>query len=93
MSDVTTPTQQRPNPMRRMDEAEAAASAGRYAEALEGFLWCFDHGQEADEAFAGVHASFLVDDILALGEVYPPALQALISRRDRRGCAQRWGMR
>lgn len=65
-----------------MNKAKAAAKAGRYQEALEGFLWCFDHGAEADEAFVGVQGSFLVGDILTLGEVYPPALHALLSRRD-----------
>jgi hypothetical protein len=67
-----------------MDEAEVAAKAGRYEEALAGFLWCFDYGQEADEAFAGVHGSFLVHDILTLAKVYPPARQALLARRDER---------
>ena len=72
----------RSDPMHRMAEAEAAAQGGRYAEALEGFLWCFDHGREAEAAFAGVHGSFLVADIVALAERYPRALQALLSRRD-----------
>ncbi len=70
--------------MRLMDEAEAAAQAGRYAEALEGFLWCFDHGEKVRPAFGGVHDSFLIADILSLAEVYPPALEALVSRRDER---------
>src|SRR5689334_9986769 len=84
MSNDTEPTEKTPDPMRRMEEAEAAAKAGRHEEALEAFLWCFDHGQEVDEAFAGVQGSFLVDEILTLGEVYPAALQALLSRRDQR---------
>ena len=69
--------------MERMREASEAAQAGKHAEALDAFLWCFDHGQEADEAFGGVQSSFLIDDILSLSEVYPPALQELVSRRDK----------
>ena len=76
--------EKRPNPMRRMAEAKAATQESRYAEALEGFLWCFDHGQEVDPAFGGVQSSFLIDDILALAEVYPPAFDALVARRDER---------
>lgn len=52
------------------------------AEALEEYLWCFDHGAEASPGYAGVRVSFLLSYIVRLGKKYPPALEALQTRRD-----------
>jgi thiol-disulfide isomerase/thioredoxin len=71
------------DPMARMNLAEALADKQKYSEALQDYLWCFDHGSKVP-AFAGVRLSFLLSHIVALGRKYPPALQALENRRDER---------
>jgi len=68
---------------KRYAEARAHAQAGRHAEALEGFLWCFDTGMPAVPRYAGVRLSFLVREIQKLAAVYAPAMTALRERRDR----------
>jgi thiol-disulfide isomerase/thioredoxin len=72
------------DPMARMQYAMSLAQRGMEAEALEEYLWCFDHGQEASPAFVGVRLSFLLNDIKQLGAHYPAAVKALESRRDER---------
>jgi tetratricopeptide (TPR) repeat protein len=66
----------------KMDEAEDLASRGLYAEALEAYLWCFDHGHLETPSFGGVRLSFLLGSIARLGASYPPALDGLRTRRD-----------
>lgn len=56
----------------------------KYKEALERFIWFHDHALEYDKAMAGVRLSFALSDWKQLGEVYPPALTALIEIRDRK---------
>lgn len=70
------------DPMLRQDYGDALVRERRYAEALEQYLWCFDHGVEQDRAYAGVRGSFLVSDIAELGRKHPPALTALRERRE-----------
>jgi len=70
------------DPEARMDYGRALAQRGLSKEALDEYLWCFDKGAEADPAFVGVRASYLLEDIVALGRQYPPALDALRQRRD-----------
>jgi len=72
------------DPMLRMQYAQSLAQKGKNAEALDEYLWCFDHGNEASPSFAGVRLSFLLSDIKALAVHYPAAEQALESRRDER---------
>jgi thiol-disulfide isomerase/thioredoxin len=72
------------DPMARMSYAKVLAQKGRDAEALEEYLWCFDHGNEASPAFVGVRVSFLLADIKGLAGHYPAARKALESRRDER---------
>lgn len=71
------------DPMARMKFARQLAMQGKQAEALEHLLWCFDHGLEHGSAFYGVRLSFLLSDIERLGRQYPPAMEALVQRRDR----------
>jgi thiol-disulfide isomerase/thioredoxin len=68
--------------MARAEYAGALANAGFPAEALENYLWCWDHGLEHEQSYSGVRLSFLLSDIARLGRAYPPALQALEERRD-----------
>jgi thiol-disulfide isomerase/thioredoxin len=72
------------DPSARMQFGTALAQKGKDAEALAEFLWCFDHGAEANPAFVGVRLSFLLSDIKNLAAHYPPASQALETRRDER---------
>ena len=66
----------------RYDRAKELARAGSHAEALADFLWCYDEGMVAIVSFTGVRKSFLLSEVACLGRAYPPALQALRSRRD-----------
>jgi thiol-disulfide isomerase/thioredoxin len=72
------------DPMARMSYAKVLAQKGRDAEALDEYLWCFDHGNEVDPSFVGVRLSFLLADINALAAHFPAARKALESRRDER---------
>jgi thioredoxin 1 len=70
------------DPMKRGQYAKALAQKGKYKEALEEYLWCFDHGNEHNMGYGGVRLSFLLSDIAVLGEDYPPAIKAMEKRRD-----------
>ena len=70
------------DPMQRVQYARALQQKGKLKEALDEYLWCFDHGREHSMGFAGVRLSFLLSDISQLGRSYPPALDALRERRD-----------
>jgi len=71
------------DPTLRSDLADELARAGRYEEALEHYLWCFDHGLEHRPSYSGVRTSFLLSDIQRLGQSYPRAFAELRLRRDR----------
>jgi hypothetical protein len=49
----------------------------RYAEALEHYVWCYEHGVANDESFAGVRETILLDEIELLGSSYPAAATAI----------------
>ncbi len=66
----------------RYKQAKELAESGHVEEALKGFLWCYDIGMVQISAYAGVRQSFLLGDIVKLGQTYPPALAALNERRD-----------
>lgn len=70
------------SPMVRAELARELAEKARFEEALGHYLWCFDHGVESDPAYVGVRGSFLLGEIEQLGRRYPPALDALRTRRD-----------
>jgi thiol-disulfide isomerase/thioredoxin len=70
------------DPMARMDYADALTQKGRHADALKEYLWCLDEGNKHNIGFTGVRLSFLLNDIVRLGEEYPPATAALKQRRD-----------
>lgn len=71
------------DPIQRMRYADVLVQKGKYKEALEEYLWCFDHGVENSMGFTGVRLSFLLSDIQRLGQHYKPAIDALKERRDR----------
>jgi hypothetical protein len=66
----------------RLDRAAAARREGRYAEALEHHRWFHENAPAEDPALRGVRLSFALSDWGRLGELYPPARDALVAARD-----------
>lgn len=64
------------------EEARQYAASGEYDKALEKHLWIHHHSLEVEPAFAGVRLSYALHHWVALGRVYPPALEALIEIRN-----------
>jgi hypothetical protein len=67
--------------MERQKLGDALVQKGKYPEALTEYLWCFDHGRDS-VGYYGVRLSFLLADIVRLGQKYPSAIKALEDRRD-----------
>ncbi|MEI9961731.1 MAG: protein kinase [Limisphaerales bacterium] len=61
--------------------AKNLAEQGNYEEALQRYLWYFDHSRTNDSQ-EGVRLSFALSDWIELGRLYPKARQALIEIRD-----------
>lgn len=70
------------DPMARGQLARELASRREYAEALEHYLWCWDHGLEHSQSYVGVRGSFLLSAMARLAEQYAPAREAMVERRD-----------
>ena len=70
------------DPMKREDFGDALAQSGKKDEALTEYLWCFDEGLKHAPAYVGVRSSYLLSAIARLAKNYPPALEALKTRRD-----------
>lgn len=75
------------SPKTRFELGQVLVEKGDDEGALAEFLWCFDHGEERDETFAGVRLSFLLDALGWVARRHPPALVALRERRDRAAAA------
>lgn len=69
------------DPMKRQSFADKLVEQGKFAEALENYLWCFDEGGKVI-GYYGVRSSFLLGKIKDLAKRYPPARDALATRRD-----------
>jgi|CXWL01.1.fsa_nt_gi hypothetical protein len=65
-----------------LDDTRKMAQEGKYQEALDRYLWFHDNILEQDTGMAGVRLSFALSYWKELGEVYPPAMDALIDKRD-----------
>ena len=72
----------RNDPTLRMALGRAYAELGRHEDALREYLWCFDEGNVHRPAFRGVRLSYLLINIIALGQSHQPAHQAIVARRD-----------
>jgi len=71
------------DPSLKMDLATALVREESFEEALELYLWCWDHGDDSPAyGFTGVRVSFLTSKLGKLARVYPPALKALGQRAD-----------
>ena len=67
-----------------LSETQELVRQRRYAEALERFVWFHDHALEHNPGMAGVRLSFALSYWKNLGDVYPPAKQAMVDIRDRK---------
>jgi hypothetical protein len=67
---------------RLLREARQFVKSGQYAAALEKYIWFHDHALHFDRMLAGVRLSYAIDEWVDLGEVYPPAREALERVRD-----------
>ncbi len=70
------------NPTERHRAGAEHERAGRYAEALVEYLWCWDEGAKTPE-YGDVRRKFLPANMARLGKRYPPALEAMRDRRDK----------
>lgn len=67
----------------RLEQAREDAKQGRYAEALDGFQWFWDHALEHDLEMVGVRGSYLLGYWSELARDYSPAMQALYATCDK----------
>lgn len=74
---------QNPNPSKVLEEAEADAKAGNYANALAKHVWFYENALNYNSALYGVRLSFALSAWVELGESYPPALEKLKALRDK----------
>ena len=63
-------------------EARQLVKSEQYAAALEKYIWFHDHALDFDRALAGVRLSYAILEWVDLGNVYPPAREALERVRD-----------
>lgn len=60
-----------------LTDAQEYAQSGRFEEALERHVWYHENVLKFEPGHAGVRLSFGLSSWVSLGEVYPPALEAL----------------
>jgi len=71
------------NPMLRNKLARELVREKKYEEALEHYVWCWEHGLDNNQVFTGVRVSFMLGDIQRLAKKYPPALEKMKAWRDK----------
>ena len=72
---------EKPDFQKILQTAQTLTSEGSYEEALQHFLWYFNHTRN-DPGQAGVRLSFALSDWVELGRRYPKAKKALTEIRD-----------
>jgi len=70
------------DPMAVLMAARTDAREGRHAEALDKFVWFFDHALEYDPSLVDFKLSVAVTDWGKLAAEHPPAMEQLVARRD-----------
>jgi len=70
------------DPRKVLREARQLVKSEQYAAALEKYTWFHNHALDFDGALAGVRLSYAILEWVDLGEVYPPAREALERVRD-----------
>lgn len=71
----------RDDPYYRLEYAQILLHFGRRPDALEHFLWCWDHGAVRDPTFESVRTSFVLENLVEYARSVPSALEALRTRR------------
>lgn len=66
-----------------LNRGRTSALEGRHAAALKDFLWFHENALKHDRAYYGVRLSFALGYWKELADVYPPALEALHSAKQR----------
>jgi hypothetical protein len=79
------------DPSQVFREARNLARSGAYAEALEKHLWFHENALVHDPSLCGVRLSVALRDWIKLGELYPPARDALEFVRDAKAITLREG--
>ncbi len=72
----------KPDPSKILEEAKKLTESGEYEDALQHFLWYWNHALEYDSGQTGVRLSFALADWVELGRRYPKARTALVAIRD-----------
>jgi type II secretory pathway pseudopilin PulG len=72
---------EQPDLQKVLTAAKSLTEEGSYEEALQRYLWYFDHSR-SDDTQRGVRLSFALSDWMNLAGHYPKAKQALIEIRD-----------
>ncbi len=72
---------EKPDLQKILDAAKSLMTEGSYEEALQRYLWYFNHSRN-DAGQKGVRISFALSDWIELGRRYPKARQALVEIRD-----------
>lgn len=72
---------EKPDLQKILESAQSLTSEGSYEDALQRFLWYFNHSRN-DSSQGGVRLSFALSSWIELGRRYPKARQALIETRD-----------
>jgi hypothetical protein len=70
------------DPGKRLDSARNNVSKEKYEAALDDYFWYHNNALKYDYAYAAVRQSYAISEWVALGELYPKALQKLINIRD-----------
>lgn len=70
------------DPRKVLREARELVKSAQYAAALEKYMWFHDHALDFDRALAGVRLSYGILEWVDLGELYPPAREAIERVRD-----------
>jgi len=65
-----------------LSDTQDLVKQGAHQEALERYLWFHDHALEHERSMTGVRLSFALSYWKKLGEVYPPALDAMTKVRN-----------
>lgn len=66
-----------------LQDTQTLVRKGKYSEALERFVWFHENALAHDAGMTGVRLSFALSYWKALGEKYPPAMDALVEMRER----------
>ncbi len=72
---------EQPDPTKILTEARNDAERGRYAVALQKFLWFHRNAVRYNRGLSAVRRSFALSSWLQLADEYPPALEALRQAR------------